>query len=94
MALPLALLVAPASGAPPARADAAAQGPPKAARTPPTVTTSLFAPRGFALAGVAEVDTIDGPRKVLVPRMAAASLYDYRLRTGTAGRSTVRRPGP
>lgn len=85
MALPLALLVAPASGAPPARADAAAQGPPKAARTPPTVTTSLFAPRGFALAGVAEVDTIDGPRKVLVPRMAAASLYDYRLRTRDGG---------
>lgn len=85
VALPLALLVALASGAPPARADAAAQGPPRAARTPPTVTTSLFAPQGFALAGVTELDTIDGPRKVLVLRMAAASLYDYRLRTRDGG---------
>ncbi|MCY0921837.1 DUF6114 domain-containing protein [Streptomyces sp. H27-H5] len=85
VALPLALLVALASGAPPARADATAQGPPRAARTPPTVTTSLFAPQGFALAGVTELDTIDGPRKVLVLRMAAASLYDYRLRTRDGG---------
>ncbi|MFJ5809532.1 DUF6114 domain-containing protein [Streptomyces sp. NPDC093093] len=85
VALPLALLVALASGAPPARADAAAQGPPRAARTPPTVTTSLFAPQGFALAGVTELDTIDGPRRVLVLRMAAASLYDYRLRTRDGG---------
>ncbi|MFE1560039.1 hypothetical protein ACFW6V_34235 [Streptomyces sp. NPDC058734] len=50
-------------------------------RTPPTVTTSLFAPRGFALASVTEVPTADGPRRVLVLRMAAASPRDYRLRT-------------
>ncbi|MGI5448634.1 DUF6114 domain-containing protein [Streptomyces sp. CA-243310] len=85
VAVPLALLVALTSGTSPARADAAGQGPPKAARTPPTVTTSLFAPQGFALAGVTEVDTIDGPRKVLVLKMAAASLYDYRLRTRDGG---------
>ncbi|MEU9420502.1 DUF6114 domain-containing protein [Streptomyces sp. NPDC048272] len=83
VALPVALLVALTSGAP--QAEAAAQGPPKAGRTPPTVTTSLFAPQGFALAGVTELDTVDGPRKVLVLRMAAASLYDYRLRTRDGG---------
>ncbi|GAA0293385.1 hypothetical protein GCM10010302_35100 [Streptomyces polychromogenes] len=81
-ALPVALLAALASGAPPARAEpAAGHGPPPAARTPPTVTTSLFAPQGFALAGVTEVATADGPRRVLVLKMAAASLRDYRLRT-------------
>ncbi|WP_329193500.1 MULTISPECIES: DUF6114 domain-containing protein [unclassified Streptomyces] len=77
-ALPLALLATATAGAPQARA---AQAPVTAARTPPTVTTSLFAPQGFALAGVTEVATVDGPRKVLVLRMAAASLSDYRLRT-------------
>lgn len=93
-ALPVALLAALASGAPPARAatvaaagaGAAGQGAPVAARTPPTVTTSLFAPRGFALAGVTEVATVDGPRRVLVLKMAAASLRDYRLRTRDGGR--------
>ncbi|MEU9303647.1 hypothetical protein [Streptomyces sp. NPDC048269] len=60
---------------------APAAGPPMAARTPPTVTTSLFAPQGFALTGVAQVPTVDGPLKVLVLKMRAASLRDYRLRT-------------
>ncbi|MFF4370007.1 DUF6114 domain-containing protein [Streptomyces sp. NPDC001594] len=69
-----------------AAAGAVGQGPPVAARTPPTVTTSLFAPRGFALAGVTEVATVDGPRRVLVLKMAAASLRDYRLRTRDGGR--------
>lgn len=50
-------------------------------RTPPTVTTSLFAPQGFAFAGVTEVATADGPLRVLVLKVRAASLEDYRLRT-------------
>ncbi|MEV5982971.1 DUF6114 domain-containing protein [Streptomyces sp. NPDC052114] len=52
-----------------------------AARVPPTVTTTLFAPKGFLLAGVTEIPTADGPLKVMVLRMNAASLTDYRLRT-------------
>ncbi|GLX23631.1 DUF6114 domain-containing protein [Streptomyces lavendulae] len=79
--LPVVLLAALVSGTPRARAEPAAAGPPTAARTPPTVTTSLFAPRGFALAGVTELTTADGPRRVLVLKMAAASLRDYRLHT-------------
>uniref|UniRef100_A0AAU2JK58 DUF6114 domain-containing protein n=1 Tax=Streptomyces sp. NBC_00049 TaxID=2903617 RepID=A0AAU2JK58_9ACTN len=74
---------APAS--PPASASAPAAGPPRAARTPTTVTTSLFAPQGFALAGTARVPTVDGPLDVLVLRMHAASLRDYRLRTHDGG---------
>ncbi|MFF3652937.1 DUF6114 domain-containing protein [Streptomyces sp. NPDC002181] len=79
--LPVLLAAALATGAPPARAAAAPQGPPTAPRTPPTVTTSLFAPEGFAFAGVTEVATADGPLRVLVLKMRAASLDDYRLRT-------------
>ncbi|MEU8775652.1 DUF6114 domain-containing protein [Streptomyces sp. NPDC048606] len=93
VALPVVLLAALVGGAPPARADpgpsaaasAFAPGFP-AARTPPTVTTSLFAPQGFTLAGIGQVPTVDGPRRVLVLRMAAASLRDYRLRTRDGGR--------
>ncbi|MFZ3468987.1 DUF6114 domain-containing protein [Streptomyces sp. 4.24] len=59
----------------------AAPAAPTAARTPPTVTTSLFAPQGFTFAGVTHVPTADGPLKVLVLRMRAATLTDYRLRT-------------
>lgn len=84
-ALPVVLLAALVSGASAPRATAAPgsrpAGPPMAARTAPTVTTSLFAPQGFALAGVTEVPTVDGPRRVLVLTMRAASLRDYRLRT-------------
>ncbi|MFD8635541.1 DUF6114 domain-containing protein [Streptomyces sp. NPDC059533] len=83
-ALPVVLLAALATGAPHAEA-APAGGAPMAARTPPTVTTSRFAPQGFALAGVTEVPTVDGPLKVLVLRMRAASLRDYRLRTRDGG---------
>ncbi|MFE5541369.1 DUF6114 domain-containing protein [Streptomyces sp. NPDC056492] len=79
--LPVLLAAVLATGAPPARAAAAPQGPPTAPRTPPTVTTSLFAPEGFAFAGVTEVATADGPLRVLVLKMRAASLDDYRLRT-------------
>ncbi|MEV0322290.1 DUF6114 domain-containing protein [Streptomyces sp. NPDC050659] len=57
-----------------------------APRTPPTVTTTLFAPQGFTLAGVREIPTADGPLKVMVLRMKAASLTDYRLRTRDGGR--------
>ncbi|MFD3328141.1 DUF6114 domain-containing protein [Streptomyces sp. NPDC058701] len=84
-ALPVVLLAALVAGAPPARAAPAA-GPPTAARTPPTVTTSLFAPEGFALAGVTRVPTVDGPLRVLVLKMRAASLRDYRLRTRDGSR--------
>ncbi|MET9322079.1 DUF6114 domain-containing protein [Streptomyces sp. NPDC003038] len=77
----LAALVTAGPGAKPAAAAAGKPGAPMAARTPPTVTTSLFAPQGFALAGVTQVSTVDGPLKVLVLRMHAASLRDYRLRT-------------
>ncbi|MGW1774510.1 DUF6114 domain-containing protein [Streptomyces sp. NPDC002104] len=80
VALPVVLLAALVAGAGDARAAAQA-GPPMAARTPPTVTTSLFAPQGFAFAGVTQVPTADGPLKVLVLRMRAATLTDYRLRT-------------
>ncbi|MGW6707808.1 DUF6114 domain-containing protein [Streptomyces sp. NPDC054956] len=87
-ALPVVLLASlvAGAGAPQARAaetarPAAAQAPPTAARTPPTVTTSLFAPQGFTFAGVTHVPTADGPLKVLVLRMRAARLTDYRLRT-------------
>ncbi|MGW5863604.1 DUF6114 domain-containing protein [Streptomyces sp. NPDC055239] len=52
-----------------------------AARTPPTITTTLFSPQGFLLAGVREIPTSDGPLKVMVLRMKAASLTDYRLTT-------------
>ncbi|MFI6149562.1 DUF6114 domain-containing protein [Streptomyces sp. NPDC051109] len=79
--LPLLLAAALATGAPPARAATRPHGPPTAPRTPPAVTTSLFAPQGFAFAGVTEVATADGPLRVLVLKMAAASLADYRLRT-------------
>ncbi|MGW7106785.1 DUF6114 domain-containing protein [Streptomyces xanthophaeus] len=86
-ALPVVLLAAlvtsgPAPQQPRAAADA---GPPVAGRTPPTVTTSLFAPRGFAFAGVTEVPTAAGPLRVLVLRMDAASLRDYRLHTRDGG---------
>ncbi|MCF3123872.1 hypothetical protein IPZ68_29805 [Streptomyces arenae] len=57
-----------------------------APRVPPTVTTTLFAPQGFTLAGVTEIPTADGPLKVMVLRMKAASLTDYRLRTRDGGR--------
>ncbi|MGP3684713.1 DUF6114 domain-containing protein [Streptomyces sp. IBSNAI002] len=81
--LPVVLMAALVAGGPlTGRAQAGpGAGPPMAARTPPTVTTSLFAPQGFAFAGVTHVPTADGPLKVLVLRMHAASLRDYRLRT-------------
>lgn len=82
LALPVVLVAALAAGVPDAKAaPARAAGAPTAARTPPTVTTSLFAPQGFTLAGITQVPTADGPLKVLVLRMRAASLRDYRLRT-------------
>lgn len=52
-----------------------------APRTPPTVTTTLFAPHGFLIAGVREVPTAGGPVKTMVLKMRSASLTDYRLRT-------------
>lgn len=80
-ALPIALLLG--LGAWPAEARAAT--PVEAARTPPTVTTTRFAPHGFTLAGVRTVPTADGPLKVMVLTMRSASLADYRLRTRDGG---------
>ncbi|MEV0261076.1 DUF6114 domain-containing protein [Streptomyces sp. NPDC050617] len=79
--LPVVLL---AAVAPPDRAAEAADGVPAAARAP-TVTTSLFAPNGFLLAGVVQVPTADGPVKAMVLKMRAASLTDYRLTTRDGG---------
>ncbi|WP_414930774.1 DUF6114 domain-containing protein [Streptomyces sp. Je 1-369] len=66
--------------------DAAAADAIVAPRVPPTVTTTLFAPQGFLLAGVREIPTADGPLKVMVLRMKAASLTDYRLKTRDGSR--------
>ncbi|MEV7420829.1 DUF6114 domain-containing protein [Streptomyces sp. NPDC089919] len=87
LAAALPVLLAAGLGLPgPARtAGPAAPDPVQAARTPPTVTTSRFAPHGFALAGVTRVPVAGGSLKVLVLRMAAASLTDYRLRTRDGG---------
>ncbi|MEU7137645.1 DUF6114 domain-containing protein [Streptomyces sp. NPDC046261] len=79
--LPVVLL---AGLAVPPRADRA-PGAVTAPRTPPTVTTTRFAPHGLMLAGVETVRTVDGPRRVIVLRMRAASLSDYRLRTHDGG---------
>lgn len=81
VALPVVLLAA--VGGPGGLAEAPrAQAPGiTVPRTPPTVTTTLFAPNGFTLAGVREVPSADGPMKVMVLKMRAASLTDYRLKT-------------
>ncbi|WP_331767069.1 hypothetical protein [Embleya sp. NBC_00896] len=52
---------------------------------PPTITASVFAPVGFALAGVTTVDTAQGSRRVLVLTMRKAHLRDYRLSTRDDG---------
>ncbi|MDI3405227.1 DUF6114 domain-containing protein [Streptomyces cavernicola] len=44
---------------------------------PTVITTSRFSPQGFLFAGVEEIDTADGPMKVIVLRMKAATLTDY-----------------
>ncbi|BDM70725.1 hypothetical protein HEK616_42120 [Streptomyces nigrescens] len=75
--LPAALLAAVGGPAPQARAAGGIPAPPR----PPTVTTTMFAPQGFTLAGVAEVPTADGRVTAMVLRMKAASLTDYRLIT-------------
>ncbi|MFJ9407493.1 DUF6114 domain-containing protein [Streptomyces sp. NPDC101393] len=75
--LPIALLMTVGGPAPPARAAAPVPAPPH----PPTVTTTMFAPQGFLLAGVTDVPTADGPVKAMVLKMKAASLTDYRLTT-------------
>ncbi|WP_211274401.1 DUF6114 domain-containing protein [Streptomyces chattanoogensis] len=74
--LPLALFTA--VGGPAQKAGAAGIPAPPA---PPTVQTTLFAPQGFTLAGVTEIPTAGGPLKVMVLKMKAASLTDYRLLT-------------
>ncbi|MFD5102028.1 DUF6114 domain-containing protein [Streptomyces albidochromogenes] len=77
-ALPVVLLAALGQG--PAR-EAPEPGDVVAARTPPVVTTTLFAPHGFLIAGVRDVPTAGGPVRAMVLRMRSASLTDYRLRT-------------
>ncbi|MCD9143187.1 DUF6114 domain-containing protein [Streptomyces albireticuli] len=84
--LPVVLLAA--VGTPAAhRAEAAPRGGDdvRAAAAPPTVRTTLFAPHGFAFAGVTRVPTAAGPLKVMVLTMRAASLADYRLTTRDGG---------
>ncbi|MEV0600141.1 DUF6114 domain-containing protein [Streptomyces sp. NPDC050315] len=78
VALPAALLAA--LGTPATEARAAGPGIPAPAAVP-TVTTSRFAPKGFTLAGVANVPTARGPVRAMVLKMKAASLTDYRLLT-------------
>lgn len=85
VALPVLLLVAIGAPAQRAHAAAAALAESPAPRVPPTVTTTRFAPEGFLIAGVTEVRTADGPLKVMVLRMRAASLTDYQLRTRDGG---------
>ncbi|MFE0178077.1 DUF6114 domain-containing protein [Streptomyces sp. NPDC059002] len=75
------LIVAGIMNGNPAKAAPSAADAIVAPRVPPTVTTTLFAPQGFTLAGVREIPTADGPLKVMVLRMKAASLTDYRLTT-------------
>ncbi|WP_199818826.1 DUF6114 domain-containing protein [Streptomyces sp. NRRL B-1347] len=94
--LPVVLAGAALWGAAPAKAEpvggavaaprAPGDGAVVAARTPPTVTTTLFAPKGFLVAGVRDIPTADGPLKVMELRMNAASLTDYRLRTRDGSR--------
>ncbi|MFI9045625.1 DUF6114 domain-containing protein [Streptomyces sp. NPDC053427] len=74
--LPAALLAA--VGGPAQKADATGIPAPS---VPPTVTTTMFAPQGFTLAGVTEVPTPGGPLKAMVLKMKAASLTDYHLTT-------------
>ncbi|MFH8295291.1 DUF6114 domain-containing protein [Streptomyces sp. NPDC018059] len=81
--LPVVIVAGIVNGSP-ARAAPAA-GTIVAARTPPTITTTLFAPQGFIVAGVKEIPTADGPLKVMVLRMKAASLTDYELTTRDGG---------
>ncbi|WP_399922658.1 DUF6114 domain-containing protein [Streptomyces kanamyceticus] len=81
--LPVVIVAGIVNGSP-ARAAPAA-GTIVAARTPPTITTTLFAPQGFIVAGVKEIPTADGPLKVMVLRMKAASLTDYELTTRDRG---------
>lgn len=73
--LPVLLVTAPLSPAAAGRAEASAGA------VPPSVTASRFAPQGFTLAGVGEVPTAKGPLRVMVLRMRAAALSDYRLTT-------------
>ncbi|MFF4407267.1 DUF6114 domain-containing protein [Streptomyces sp. NPDC001262] len=81
--LPLALLAAlvPAGTG---RAEAAPQGL-RAAAVPAAVTTTRFAPHGFAFAGVGQLPTAEGPVKVMMLTMGAASLTDYRMTTRDKG---------
>ncbi|MFI1386451.1 hypothetical protein [Embleya sp. NPDC020886] len=75
-----------ARAAPPSRTSAAAPAPGARANAKPVdITASVFAPNGFALAGVTTVDTAAGPRKVLVLTMDSAHLKDYALTTVDPG---------
>ncbi|MEV5597516.1 DUF6114 domain-containing protein [Streptomyces sp. NPDC052496] len=85
VALPLVLITVIGTPAEPAHA-AGIPAPP----TPPSVTTTMFAPKGFTLAGVTEVQTVNGPVKAMVLRMKAASLTDYRLTTRDTGGPQLR----
>ncbi|WP_324615425.1 DUF6114 domain-containing protein [Streptomyces sp. NRRL S-920] len=84
--LPVVIVAGIVNGSPAKASPLAAPAEPvMAAATPPTITTTLFAPKGFIVAGVTEVPTAKGPLKVMVLRMKAASLTDYELRTRDGG---------
>ncbi|MYS78865.1 hypothetical protein [Embleya scabrispora] len=75
-----------AGSAPPPRTVAAAPAPGARANARPVeITASVFAPNGFALAGVTTIDTAAGPRRVLVLTMNSAHLKDYALTTADTG---------
>ncbi|MFI6581093.1 hypothetical protein [Embleya sp. NPDC050493] len=68
-----------------AGAVAAAPAPGARANAKPVeITASVFAPNGFALAGVTTIDTAAGPRKVLVLTMNSAHLKNYSFTTADA----------
>ncbi|MBZ4318689.1 DUF6114 domain-containing protein [Streptomyces huiliensis] len=91
VALPAVLLTAAALAPTTGRAEAAPESsgkqPVTAPATPPSVTASRFSPHGFTLAGVERLPTAEGRLNVIVLRMRAASLSDYRLRTRDGGRA-------
>lgn len=80
-----AVLVAALLPAGTGRAEAAPRDAVRAATVPASVTTSRFAPHGFAFAGIERVPTADGPVTAMVLTMGAASLTDYRMTTRDRG---------
>lgn len=84
--LPLVLTLALVGvGGPRAQAAEADAAPGRVALAPAVVTASRFSPQGFTLAGTTEMTTAKGRFKVIVLRMNAATLTDYRLQSRDPG---------